>query len=318
MRRTYSREFASLLLAALVAWTGARVYAAADEPPSFVGTRVAQDSLLEALATSKSRQFKPVGRTSVLFRMRTVSRVTAGYKVESHGREQGYRAEIAAYRVSRLLMLDNVPPTIFRQATKQEIRSRFHKEKLARWPGVARATSWQRNGVVDGSASYWIKGAHRGLEERRDDWTSWLRIDGSIPAGKTKLARDLSTMILFDFLVANWDRFSGGNLLMNPEQTRAILVDNDRAFARIDEELYEQLLDDLMNTERFSGEVVDRLVTLDRDAIEEELARDPSHARQPVLADKQVAAILDRRETILSHIAALAEEHGSERVLFFP
>ena len=319
MRKTYSREFASLLLAAaLVGWVGSRVSAESDPLPPFVGTTISQDALLQALATSRSRQFKPVGRTSVLFRMRTESRVTAGYKVKSREMEHAYRSEIAAYRLSRLLLLDNVPPTIFRQATRKEIKARFHKEKLDRWGSVHRATSWEDDGTVVGAASYWVKGARRGLGDQKGTWQTWLRIEGTIPPDKTKLARDLSTMMLFDFLVANWDRYSGGNLLMNEERTRALLVDNDRAFSGLNEELYQRLLGALARTERFSNAVVDQLIVLDRNAIQRELAQDPSHGSEPLLTDAQIDALLDRRATILSHIASLVEEHGHGQVLFFP
>jgi len=294
------------------------VSAEPDPVPLFVGTTVSQDALLQALATSPSRQFKPVGRTSVLFRMRTASGVTAGYKVKSRNMEQGYKSEIAAYRVSRLLLLDNVPPTIFRLATRKEIKARFHKEKLDRWSSVQRATSWEDDGTVVGAASYWIKGARRGLEDRKGTWQTWLRIEGTIPPGKTELARDLSTMAMFDFLVANWDRYSGGNLLMNDEKTRAFLVDHDRAFSTLNEKLYERLLGDLARTERFSKGVVDQLVVLDRNAIHQELAQDPSHGSQPLLTDAQITALLDRRAAILSYIAALVEEYGDDKVLIFP
>ncbi|MEM7434426.1 MAG: hypothetical protein AAF436_04675 [Myxococcota bacterium] len=336
MRRTCSPEFASLLLvAALVAWA-ASVEAEAEplvteaeaepfvtgaeaEPPnSFAGAELSADELLEALATSRSRQFKPIGRTSVLFRMRTESRVTAGFKVESHASHHGYRCEIAAYRVSRLLGLDTVPPTVFRQATRREIKSRFHKEKTGRWKEVANATVWRDNGVVDGAASFWIKSPKRRLSSKRGAWQPWLRVDMPIPDGSTELARDLSSMIVFDFLVANWDRYSGGNLLMSPGGDRAILIDHDAAFSRLNEPLYRRLLDELMRTERFSAALVERLTALDAEAIEAELAEDPGHAAEPLLNDAQIAALLDRRQTVLSHVAALIDEHGSDRVLFFP
>ena len=310
---------ASFLLAtALVAWAGAHVGAEPDPLPPFAGTTVSQDALLHALATSRSRQFKPVGRTSVLFRMRTESRVTAGYKVKSRVMEHGYQSEIATYRVSRLLLLDNVPPTIFRRATRREIKARFHKDKLDRWSSVRRSISWEDDGTVVGAASYWIKGARRGLEDQKSTWQTWLRIEGTIPPRKTKLARDLSTMTLFDFLVGNWDRYSGGNLLMEAEGTRAFLVDNDRAFSGMNEKLYERLLGDLTRTERFSKGVVDQLVVLDRNAIQQELGQDPSHRSEPLVTDAQITALLDRRATILSYITALVEEHGDKQVLFFP
>ncbi|MEM7137213.1 MAG: hypothetical protein AAF500_11575 [Myxococcota bacterium] len=332
MRRTSSREFASLLLAAALVASAASVEAepsSADAgtaprvadgapPNSFAGAEMSADELLEALATSRSRQFKPVGHTSILFRMRTESRVTAGFKVESHGSHQGYRSEIAAYRVSRLLGLDTVPPTVFRQATRREIKSRFHKEKTARWKAVANATVWRDDGLVDGAASFWIKNPKRGLASQRGAWQAWLRVDMPIPAESADLARDLSSMVVFDFLVANWDRYSGGNLLKSPGGDRAILIDHDAAFSRMNEPLYRRMLDELMRTERFSAALMERLAALDAEAIEVELAEDPSHAKEALLNEAQIEALLDRRETVLSHVAALIDEHGADRVLFFP
>jgi len=294
------------------------VGAESDPLPTFVGTSVSQDALLQALAHSPSRQFKPVGRTSVVFRMRTESRITAGYKVKSRNLEHGYQSEIAAYRLGRLLLLDNIPPTIFRRVTRKEIKARFHKDKLDRWSSVQRSTSWEDDGTVVGAASYWIKGARRGLEDQKRTWQAWLRLEGMIPPGKMKLARDLSTMTLFDLLVGNWDRYSGGNLLTDRERARALLMDNDRAFSGMNEKLYEKLLGDFTQTERFSKAVVDQLVDLDRKTIRQELAQDPSYSSESLLTDSQITALLERRLTILSYIAALVEEHGEDQVLFFP
>lgn len=312
------RTRATAVAATLILLTGAGVGAKPDSLPPFVGTTVSQDALLQILANSRSRQFKPIGRTSVFFRMRTESRLTAGYKVKSRNLEHGYRSEIAAYRLSRLLLLNNVPPTIFRRATRKEIRARFHKDKLERWSSVRRSIWWEDDGTVVGAASYWIKGARRGLEKRRRQWQSWLRIEGTIPPGKITLAQDLSTMTVFDFLIGNWDRYSGGNILTDRERTRAVLVDHDHAFLGMNEKLYGRLLGDLTRIERFSKGLVDQLVVLDLDAIQHELARDPSHSSQPLLTDPQIAALLDRRATILSYIAALVEEHGEDKVLVFP
>lgn len=319
LRNVFFRQSGcAFLAAAFIALVVPLAGAERDAAPTFVGSELPPDALLDALATSPSRQFKPIGHTSVLFRMRTASRVTGGLKVASEGSESGYRAEIAAYRMSRLLALDNIPPTIFRQATRREIQSRFHPDKLHRWKFVSAETAWQADGVVQGAASYWVKGARRGLEKRKGTWQAWLRIDASIPDGQDEIARDLSTMTVFDFLVGNWDRYSGGNLLVTSDGTRAILVDHDSAFLRLNEPLYRRMLDDLMRTERFSSAVVQQLATLDRRSIERELAEDPSHQAEPLLNDAQIDALLDRRATILSHVAALVGEHGSEQVLFFP
>ncbi len=140
-----------------------------------------------------------------------------------------------------------------------------------------------------------------------------------IPEGKAALARDLSTMAIFDLLVGNWDRFSGGNLPSDGARQRAFLRDNDRAFSTpLLARRYETLLKGLTGTRRFSKSLVLQLAALDELAIRTELARDPSHQSEPLLSDGQISELLERRATILSYISALIEEHGEAEVLFFP
>jgi hypothetical protein len=310
---------ASFVLAAVVAgWLGSVASAELEPVPRFVGTDVGQDEILDVIASAKSRSFKPVGHSSVVLRMRTVARVTAALRVRSHELQRGYQHEIAAYRVSRLLRLDNVPPAVYRRATWDEIRRRFHDDMLGRRASIRRAVLWDEDGSAPGAAVYWVKGLRSVGLENEASWQSWLQ-DGDIPKGKAALARDLSTMVVFDFLIGNWDRFSGGNLPTDSDQQRAFLRDNDRSFSTpLPERRYEKLLDGLTRIERFSKDTVRHLAALDAGSIRTELARDPSHAAEPLLNAAQIADLLDRRATILSYIAALIEERGEDDVLFFP
>ncbi len=126
-------------------------------------------------------------------------------------------------------------------------------------------------------------------------------------------------MTVFDLLIGNWDRFSGGNLPTDRERQRAFLRDNDRAFSTpLLEGRYQKLLEGLTSTRRFSKDVVLHLTALDEASIRNELARDPSQQTTPLLTDTQIADVLNRRSVILSYIAALIEEHGEAEVLFFP
>ena len=109
MPRTFSRASASLVLAAVVAgWLSSAASAELESLPRFVDTDVEQDEILEVISSANSRSFKPVGHSSVVLRMRTVARVTAALKVRTREIQHGYRYEIAAYRIGRLLGLDNV------------------------------------------------------------------------------------------------------------------------------------------------------------------------------------------------------------------
>ncbi len=328
MPRTSSPAFVSALVAATVLLTPAESSRAesnaygnaalAEHLPPFVGTTASQDDMLESLASSPAWQFKPVGRSSIVLRMRTRSRVTGGFKVKSDEADRGYANEVVAYRIARLLLLDNVPPATFRTSSRQEIRSAFHKKKRNRWPAVDRQVAWEDDETVVGAASVWTKMARRGLERRKAVWSDWTRLDGTVPPDKSELAADLSNMVLFDFLIGNVDRYSSGNLLMDPGGARAILVDNDAGFSELDFGSYEALLADLTRTERFSKTTVSRLLALDRDALLGELPADYPHDAEPLLDATQIGAILARRDTLLSYVAALVQEHGRDQVLVFP
>lgn len=286
--------------------------------PRFIGTDVEQDEILEVISTARSRSFKPVGHTSVVLRMRTVARVTAAMKLRSHAVPNGYRHEIAAYRIARLLGLDNVPPAIYRRATWKEIRRRFHEDRLEKRPAVRRAVIWDDDGSAPGAAIYWVKRMRRMGLENTSKWSGWLR-NGEIPRGKRSLAQDLSTMVIFDFLIGNWDRFSGGNLRTDVTRSRVVLRDNDRAFSTpLLPRRYDALLAALTRTERFSSSVAHALSTLDEEMLGAELSEDPSHASAPLLDDRQTRDVFERRATILSYIAALVEARGEDAVLVFP
>ncbi|MDH3656169.1 MAG: hypothetical protein OEN21_18050 [Myxococcales bacterium] len=306
------------LTAAAVIWLGSVAIAEPGPLPRFVGTDLEQDEILEVISSADSRSFKPVGHSSVVLRMRTVERVTAALRIRSHEIQDGYRYEIAAYRISRLLGLDNVPPAVYRRATWKEINQRFHEDMLDRRRAIRRAVLWDEDGSAPAAAVYWIKGLRSVGLENKASWQSWLQ-DGDIPRGKTALARDLSTMTVFDLLIGNWDRVSGGNLPTDRERQRAFLRDNDRAFSTpLLRGRYEKLLKGFTGTKRFSKDLILHLAALDEASIRNELARDPSQQSIPLLSDAQIAEVLNRRSAILSYIAALIQEHGEAEVLFFP
>lgn len=328
--------------------------AAEVEPPKpaaaglIAGTTRLQDDVLRQLERARITELRPVGSTSTVFRATLDGGFRAAFKAPSVLRPNAAINEVMAYRLARCLGIDNVPPALLRRVPKNELKTRMEPAFAAQWPGLDARMIADAAGEVEGALIYWIEDLRDlGLEKAaaKTELMAWLKIDGAEPPARRQLAAQLSTLLAFDYLAGNWDRWSGANLMGNEGGEVVYMRDNDAAFAgRIGEPLQRRMLDPVLQTQRYSRGFVTRLRALSRSSFAEELARDPGLAGRVATADTQAELTLieagvppppveqprairetpafdrvfDRRDTLLSHIGALIEQYGEERVLDFP
>ncbi|MGF1464744.1 MAG: hypothetical protein ACFCGT_01300 [Sandaracinaceae bacterium] len=297
-----------------------RAGAQADAGPPFVGAPVDQDRLLTSIANGVPRQISQVGTSSVTLRLELGAR-DAAFKPRSRTHTRGYLAEIAAYRVARWLAFDNVPPATILRIPRPFLRSRYREGGADAWERLRTGILWDAPGVVRGAVIYWVPDlTPTDLDEAEgiERFSGWLRGDGEIPADRAPVARDVSNMLAFDYLIGNWDRFSGGNVSTNAEGTRLYVRDHNLAFQTpLTDGRYDRLRGHLERVQRFSRTFVSHLVSLDEASLREALAQEPESQIRDVLSDAQVQEVLVRRRALLSYISALAAVHGVERVLYF-
>lgn len=266
--------------------------------------------------------FRPVGSTSTVFKVALKGTISAAFKAATVRRPRGPLAEIAAYRMARCLGLDNVPPAVSRRVPVAQLKAELSPEQASKWPEILASLVTERDGRVPGAAIYWVDGMQNlGLEtaEGQAKVTSWLSLSIPLADADRPLAAQLSTLLAFDYLIGNWDRWSGGNLKGDGSAQRVYMRDHDAAFAnRLSEPLQRHMLDPLVRAQRFSRSFYRAVRALSRDAFLRELARDPGFAEGAALDAAAVDAVFDRRQTLLSHIMATLEEHGDNDVLVFP
>ncbi len=293
-------------------------------PETMLGTSATHDEILAALARVNPVRIKPVGTSAVVLRLTIEDESYAAFRPEQLARPRGHFAELSAYRLSRLLGMDNVPPVIIRAIPRDLIEDRWddrYADDLAVALGemVARPEG-SRDARVNGAMIYWIPEMRQvGLDDddNRARILTALRVDAEIPAGKAEFLRDLSTLIAFDYLIANYDRWSGHNAKGTIAGHRIFVRDHDQAFGTpLPVGVETRLLADVEQVERFSIGFVERLRRLDVIAVRAELARDDSGAE--ALGAAQIRDLMERRQTLLSYIDALIDEHGREHVLTFP
>jgi hypothetical protein len=116
------------------------------------------------------------------------------------------------------------------------------------------------------------------------------------------LAEQTSTLVLFDYVTGNWDRFSGANVGFDKERRMLLFVDNDGAFFETPpKDGLARNKRHLEGVDRFSKSIVIRLRTVP----DEEIAKSID-----VLSKKAIEGVLARRKEALSIV--------ENKELFFP
>jgi hypothetical protein len=303
-------------------FTNANADGDAGQAAMFPGTSLNPEQILSALSQSELRALRPVGSTSTVFRAQLDAPFRAAFKAATQQRPLGAVAEVAAYRLARCLGLDNVPPAVLRRVPTRTLRQELEAEFAQQWPSIAPRLLVSRDGHVEGAAIYWIEGL-RGLDLVNPEWRASaqrvLRLSEPLSDPPPPLASGLSSMQAFDYLIGNWDRWSGSNVKGDATGQILYVRDQDAAFAgRLREGLQRRLLEPVLASERFSRRFVERLRMLTRSSYERELAADALFAERHRLEERSLAGVFERRAALLSHVTALIAAHGEDRVLAFP
>jgi hypothetical protein len=287
----------------------------------FTGATLPAAELLELLGSARVARLHPVGSTSTVFKATLQAPISAALKAATRKRPDGPRAELAAYRLARLLGLRNVPPVAARRVPLAELRARFDGA-LSSWTEIEAQLVVDRDRRVFCAAIYWVDGlVDLGLEEATLEASvaRYLLLATPLVEAERAFAAQLSTLLVFDYLIGNWDRWSGSNLKGDATGELLFMRDHDAAFARrLREPLQRRMLEPVVRSQRFSRQLYRLLRALTREALVRELASAVDASQAPLLDERALDGVFDRRAAILSHLDATLEEHGAAQVLVFP
>ena len=202
------------------------------------------------------------------------------------------------------------------------IRERLTDEARAHWSDIDWQLVANEEGSVEGAAVYWVPDLRDlGLEsgERLGAWRAALNQNQERPARDVALYADISTLIAFDYIIANADRWSGGNIKGNASRDRVVVRDHNLAFAvPMAASRLNRITTSLERVERFSRAFVVRLQRLSRPSLQRELMPDAGGDRSPLLDEEEFRAMWDRVQTVRSYVGSLVDQYGTDRVLAFP
>lgn len=321
------RSWPVRLLVALVlivpVWVSVRAEPEAE--PVFAGLTVPISGILQALRDAPCAVLKPVGTTSVVFRMELGGDIDAAFKPQTKRHPQGYLAEVAAFRIARALGMDNVAPVVPRQMTLDRLRSLLDPEFQSRWNELSAEMVVGPDQIVRGAAIYWIPDMKElGIDtpEGMGHWRRWLGQENGDPPSRDKsklIAAQVSSMIAFDTLIGNWDRFSGSNAQGDRSGRHLFVRDHNVAFFEpLPAVQSGRLMGRLKQVGRWSRSFAEGLRRLDETTLRRALSDSADPAGFSALTESQIAGVLDRRRTILSYLAAVIDRYGEANVLTFP
>ena len=270
-------------------------------------------------ATAKVVSGKSIGHTSVALKLSLEDNLVAAWKPRTTRGPWRYKGEIAAYRLATALGLPNVPEAIPRSFPLVEVV----KAVTGRSADTASLLSTEAipddHGMIPGALIPWIPHlTFLALEAEPllSEWRGWLSGAAEIPADKKTLAAQVSTMIVFDYITGNWDRWSGENVGLGENRDLVLYIDNDGAFyERPPQKPLAAQRARLEADNRLSRTFVGKLGALDDVALKAALGDEAPG--EPLLSDKARAGVLARALDAKKLIADKVKKLGEDVVIAF-
>ena len=301
--------------------------APAEPAPIWSGTFLDQPDA-QLLAPLRHGEIRRVrfnrGGSSLSLRIEFQDGARAAFKPDQTNLQTIPRKEVAAYRLSRLVGLEAVPPAIARAFPRAAILAALEPAARAGLPRLKEEAIVGPDGAIRGELSYWIPvivDAKVGplAVDSAEGMTLWQRalvVGQAIPPEAEVLAPQISSMLAFDFLINNADRWSGSNVKTSPDGGVLFYMDNTLSFGE-KKRAHTRVAGHLERVQRFSRRLIEGLRGLQRDAIERAVTTDTGPYPR-LLSEAEVEAVLWRRDKILGHVDALVAAHGDAEVLCFP
>jgi hypothetical protein len=263
------------------------------------------------------RSGKSIGHTSTVFKLELADGRKVAWKPNSKKVHARYKGEIAAFRLASALGIDNVLPACARAFDVNAITSALSANADA--SNVLTTEAVAEDGKVYGATIDWFDGlSFWPLEKEplRSEARSWLTAGHEIPPPKVDLARQTSTLVAFDFITGNWDRYSGENVGIDRAGVRVLYIDNDAAFMEAPPKAGETKNETALKaTDRFSRAFVERVRNLDAEALSRVFGVEAPG--RPLLAPSVVGLVVRRLKALVAIVDRKIALHGEGETLYF-
>lgn len=274
-----------------------------------------QDSILRRLCDAPiERMERNRGGSTISFRVWFQGGMRGLFKPQQTASVANFRAELAAYHLSRVLGANRTPPACGRQVPRAMLQTVADQSGDAAFAERTMRELLGRGDNVPGAMLYWVPGPLENVPDA-NHWERWLDGTQPVPPEESEVAADMARLILFDYLTDNVDRWSGGNVLRqhlnNQPPGPVLFMDNGASFTIGEGGLGarpRESLERVSRLRRLPRGFVEALRGLTAAALTASVSRDPLGN---ALGNAQIEAVLSRRARLLQVLDALVADAGA-------
>lgn len=290
------------------------------------------------------------GGSTLVYKFYKDGKTVAAFKPLQSRYQSNYRSEIAAYRLCPVMKCGFDVPKNFHVYFDFKEFSGLYARNKANVPSEFKEiipTKLPDNAYrVDGTYKEWVPDYADYPIEMTSIWQPWLnpgttRESLDVPlddvlseiakkhpsrqvyaqklekhfAGVTQydLARQISNLFVFDFLINNWDRFSGLKSLYGVNcqfaHGRFMSIDNGASFSQTPNPKPEK---NLHKIQRFSKLTYDAIAAFDRDQLLDYLFQEPTTYEK-----QKFETFWNQRQAYLDYVESCIEKNGESETFFF-
>lgn len=290
------------------------------------------------------------GGSSLVYKLLKNKDTVAAYKPFQKRYQSNYRSEIAAYRLCPAIKCGfDIPANIPIYFDYQEFSGLYARNKAnpkSEYGEIIPSRLPNGSYRINGTLKAWVPAFADFPIEIKDIWMPWLnpgtiRDDLSLPltdilpriaqkhalgnaaatklskqlgnCSKYSLARQISNLIVFDYLTNNWDRFSGSPKLYGVNcqivDGRFMSIDNGATFSQTPHPKPEKHLKEI---QRFSRLTYEAIRALDKNHMLEYLFPEASDAEK-----EKFETFWTLRQNYLNYVSQCLEKNGEDETFFF-
>ncbi|HEX8113954.1 MAG TPA: hypothetical protein VF516_39755 [Kofleriaceae bacterium] len=297
-------------------------FVARREPDTVFGAPDAE--LLAPLAAMPVTRVKiNRGGSSLSLRLDFASGARAAFKPMQIHPQSDPRREIAAYRIDRLLGIGHVPPARSAAFAIEDVIAAADPGNRGVTASRIEQEALPRDGKLCGELSWWIpeikrvRIGGRYVDEPDGEalWAEYLQAGAAIPAELRPMLAQLASVIVFDVVIDNSDRWSGNNTQGSPDDRILYFMDNTLAFSQYTIG-HTANLARLYRIQVFPRGLIGRVRRLSAEAVAAALGHDD--VLGPLLGEGEIRAVMSRRDHLVEYVDRLIADLGEDAVLALP